>query len=444
MLKLALQSEWNALIRELRPDQDVDTCLKYKRLAVLCLLLLLAGTVIGIIVPAGPGWDFANFYDTGRRAAAWQINDIYNPESLIAGAKPQGNMAYWGAPVSAFFFTPLSLFSPIWAMVVFKIQNTLAYFAALGLLYLHNRRFTEATPVAQWRFAALFAGLSLLYQPFWTIYRVGGQTTPTILLLFTVALLAYTRNRLWLSSACLATAVLIKPAFIFVLLLLCFVSGWRFARNITIILTVVGVVSILILGWGIHAEFLRVMWAGSKGGFHPWFFNSSLYTVGENLKLLAQPPADATTVNIIAIGVKLSVLAFFVHLLWRSREMKWDDQARRHFHFLMAIAFCLLISQTVLEHYLASLFLLLIYIVASHRHFSFGALALIGAIFALAIGQNLILVNFLRYTFNFDSTPELTLIGLYKSAPLLLTLIFLWRYRQALFESYTAFAYHKG
>jgi len=430
------------MIEAMRLSQDSNACRKYIKLTFLCLLLLLAGTLVGIVVPAGPGWDFANFYDTGRRVAVWQISDLYHPDSLIAGEQPQGRLGFYGAPISALLYAPLSLFSPAWAMVVFKIQNTLAYFAALVLLYLHNRRFADPSPVAQWRFAALFAGLSLLYQPFWTIYRVGGQTTPTVFLLFTLAFLAYMRKRHWLSSALLVVAILIKPAFVFAVLLLSFISGWDYLRNTVVLLTAVGSVSILILGWDIHVEFLRLMLQSGKGGY-PWFYNSSLYVVVENLKLLAKPAADPKTVDSIALGVKLAALAFFGYLLWRSRASKWADEARRHFYFMMASVFCLLISQTVWEHYLAILFLLLIYVVAASRHFSFGARALIGAIFALSIGQNLILVNFLRYNFNFDSRPELVLIGLFKSAPLLLTLIFLWSRRSELFESYSAFAYAK-
>src|SRR5215467_6445484 len=166
-------------LQRLRPrhspiHSSPETLRTYTRLTALCIALILTGCIVGIVVPAGSGWDFANFYDTGRRAAAGHIQDIYHPDRLIKGEAPQGSMAFWGAPVSAWLYAPLSYVPPHWALVLFKIQNTLACYAALWLLYIHNRQFVDPTPVAQAKFAALFAFLSLLYQPLWTMYRVGG------------------------------------------------------------------------------------------------------------------------------------------------------------------------------------------------------------------------------------------------------------------------------
>src|SRR5262249_59253704 len=114
------------------------------------------------------------------------------------------------------------------------IQNPLAYFAALLLLYVHPRRFAGDSPKAQSRFGALFAFLALIYQPFWTVYRVGGQTTPTIVFLLTVGLLTHTAGkRLW-TVLCLMAIVLIKPAFLPILGILVLVSGVRFLRDATL------------------------------------------------------------------------------------------------------------------------------------------------------------------------------------------------------------------
>lgn len=427
-------------------NQGQDTYRLYRRLTVLCLLFLLVGAIVGIIVPAGPGWDFANFYDTGRRIAAGQIADLYRPDSLIGGKLPQGNLGFYGSPISALLYTPLSYFSPLWAMAIFKIQNTLACFAALALLYLHNRRFVESTPEAQWRFAALFAFLSLIYQPFWTIYRVGGQATPTVFLLLSLALVGHMKSRFWLSAAFLVAAILIKPAFVFILIPLIFISGWRFARNVMVISALLGVVSLLTLGWEIHEEFLRVMLRGNRE-VYSWFYNSSLYVVAENLKLMEASVGGRGRWSIALeagpIAVKLVVLATFIRLLWQGRALK-PLEARRHFDFLMASVFSLLMLQTVWEHYLSILFLPLAYVVAARRYFSFESLVLVGSVFALAIWQNLILINFLRAHFIFDSTIELALIGLFKSGPLLLTLIFLWWRSKEFFRSYSAPAWVGG
>jgi hypothetical protein len=110
----------------------------------------------------------------------------------------------------------------------------------------------------------------------------------------------------------------------------------------------------------------------------------------------------------------------------------------------MAISLCLFLAPVVWEHYLSALFLPLIYIVASRRYFSRNALVVIGAIFFVAIWQNLILVNFLRYNFAWDSLLKLLFIAFLKSGPLLLFLFFLLRYQAALLQSYTAPAWRSA
>ena len=422
---------------DLRLAQSGDAERFYRRLTFLLLAVIALAAMAGLVVPAGLGWDFANFYDTGRRAAAGQIADIYHSGSLIAGAQPQGKLAFWGAPISAFFYAPLSLFSAEWALVVFKLQNVLALFAALWLLYWNNRRFADASPLEQWKFAALFAGLVLLYQPFWSVFRVGGQTTPTVFLLFTIALLNYTKERFDISAACLLLALLIKPGFLFVMLPLCIVSGWRFLRSMAFVSMAVGLVSILLLGWDIHAEFLRVMLQGMKNAYE-WLYNSSLYVTAENLKLLAVPPIEARWLAVPVMLLKLAIVLTFGWLYWQSRRQSLSRAAQRHFDFLMAVTFCLMFSQTVWEHYLAVLFLLLAYAVAIVRRFSFQAKVLLAAIFAVSLFQNIVVVNVVNSRFGFDSMPELIAIGLLKSSPLWLTLVFVVRHRQELFQSYLA------
>lgn len=408
---------------------------RYRRLAILLLVLILFSTIVGIAIPAGLGWDFANFYDTGRRAAAWQISDLYKPESLINGETPQGKLSFWGAPISALLYAPLSLFSAKWALVVFKLQNALVCFVALWLLYRNNRRFDETKSPENWQFAALFAGLVLIYQPFWTIYRIGGQTTPTIFLLFTIALLCHTQAKFRISAGCIALALLIKPAFVFVLLPLCLVSGWRFVREIAVIFAVIGLFSIFLLGWNVHAEFLQTMMQGLTNAY-TWQYNSSLYVTAENLKLLAVEPVNLRLIGVLVAAVKLSVVFLFVWLFWKSRNEKWPTAARRHFNFLMSVTFCLMISQTVWEHYLIVFFPLLAYLAANHRSFSIGARVLLAIVFVMSLGQNIVLVNLLETQISLDTILELVFIGLLKSSPLWLMLFFLWNYRQEFFQSF--------
>jgi len=409
-----------------------------RRLTVVCLILLLVGTVIGIAVPAGPGWDFANFYDTGARVAAGQLRDIYDPSAPIRGASPQGTMAFWGAPLSAIFYTPMAWLAPGAALVLFKIQNTLAYFAALLLLYVHTRRFAGDSPEAQSRFGALFAFLALIYQPFWTVYRVGGQTTPTIVFLLTVALVTHTAGkRLW-TVFCLVTTVLIKPAFLPILGILMLVSGARFFRDATLVGSTLALTSVAVLGWPIHREFLAVLARGATKSF-PWFYNSSLYVWFDALRVIfpaGSAAAPSPVITAVVTGAKVCVLLLAILVFVRSRAEAWVPAARRHFDFLMAVSFCLLLSQTVWEHYLAVLFLPLAYLVAVRHHLGQSAVRLIWGIFFLSIWQNLIIVNVLRGSFRWESFVALLAVGLLKSGPLLLFLILLARYRAEVYATY--------
>lgn len=399
---------------------------------------MVIGSIAGIATPAGPGWDFGNFYDTGRRAAAGQINDIYDPLTLIAGAEPQGKMRFWGPPISAYFYVPMSWFPPAVAMVLFKIENVVAFATTFVVLFLFYARFFPGGEDGRWRFASIFTLLCLIYQPFWTVFRVGGQTTPTVLLLLTLGLLFHTEARFWQSAVCVSLATLIKPAMAPVLVFLLCVSGSVFFWTATAVLGTVGLASLAWLGWPIHMAFLSRVLGDAQATF-PWYSNSSLYIVIDNLRTALGPRTESGAYKLLfgglGIGMKIVALGTVIVLTRRSRRLSLE-RARRHFDFLMAITFFLLWSATLWEHYLAVLFPLLAYVVAAYDHFSRRALVLIALIFVLSIGQNLIVTLFLRDHFRFESLWASLGIALYKSGPLLLTTIFLWRHHAELYRSY--------
>ena len=60
----------------------------------------------------------------------------------------------------------------------------------------------------------------------------------------------------------------------------------------------------------------------------------------------------------------------------------------------------------------------------------------------VAIGQNLIVVEFVRQHFSFDSVPAALGIGVLKASPLILTVVFLWRHGNELLRSYGAPAWN--
>jgi hypothetical protein len=412
----------------------------YRRWSVLCLVLMAIGCAVGIAVPAGLGWDFANFYDAGRRVAAGLSAELYDPKSPIAGQPPQGSTGFFGAPLSAVFYVPLAWFDPPTALVLFKIQNVVAYAVTFFVLFRFSVVFVAGGPLERARFAARFALFCLLFQPFWTIFRVGGQTTPTALMLLAFGLVLHTRGRFWGSTVMVVLATLIKPALAPALLLLAAVSGLAFAWRLAVTLALTGLLSLVLTGWPAHAAFLDLM-RRSSGLAYTWNFNSSIYTLLVSLRQYAGPAASAEVRLALSMAswmLKGVVIVGTFWLLYRGRREIRPAPARRHFHFVLAIVFFLLWSPTVWEHYLSLLVVPLTYVIAAHAYFSKRALAIVAAILLTSVAQNLILIDWVRAHVAFDSLPALLAAAIVKSAPLLLTMVLLTRHRDELFRSYAA------
>jgi hypothetical protein len=412
---------------------------KYQRLTYLFASLIILGSLAGIVVPAGLHWDFGNFYDAGRRILAGQADSLYTPHSLIAGQSPQATTGFWGTPLSAYLYVPMALLAPRWGLMFFKVETAVFNIAALLLLYFHNRRFVNQDAVSQGRFAATFAFLSLIYQPIWTAFRTGGQTTPIVFFLLAVALLATSSVRTFLTALAFGFAVMIKPALITAIVVFVALSGFRLFRYLFFVFLCTGLLSLAVLGWPVHAAFLQLMLKGS-GNAVPWFYNSGLYVTFENMKLLAPPDSwprlHEAFLNVLKAALKLGVLASMVVIVYRSRKRPWTHAARSHFNFLMAICFFCLQGHIVYEAYLTFLFIVLAYLVANDHCFTTKARRLIGAIFFLSFWQNIIWVDLLRHFVRLDSVAELLTIGLFKSGPLILMLTLLVRHHQTLFASY--------
>lgn len=411
-------------------DASIDV---RRRRRVVALIVVVAA--VGILVPAGPGWDFANFYDTGARAAAGQIEDIYHPDRAIAGHAPQGSMAYWSPPLSAYFYVPLAALSPLVALAVFKLLGTLAWMTALWLLVLEHLPHAGAAPGARDRYLLLVAAGVLIFQPIWAIYRVGGQTTPLVLLLFTVALRAHVRGRAWVMALATAVACLVKPAFALVPAWLLVPSTWRVHVALAVVGAATGLLGLAAAGIPLHLEFLDVLRRGAQGGF-PWTFNSSIYVVGESLKLAG--PAWSGPVGAAMLVVKLAVAALVGSAAWQARGLDAPPEARRHCHMLLAVTGALLLSQVVWEHYLQLLLPLWTYLLAVRASLSPRARYLLAAALGACLLQNIVVVNIIRGVVPTDGVAVATVLAIAKSVPLLLTAIFLARHRDEWFATYAA------
>lgn len=411
---------------------------RYRWWTAVSVLLILTGCLIALFVPAGLGWDFANFYDAGRRVAAGQYEDLYHRERLIAGQAPQGDMDFWGVPLSAVIYAPLSLFPPETALVLFKVQNILAYGLALALLFLHLRPLVGDGVLARWRFAAAFGLAALLYQPFWTVFRVGGQATSFVFLLCVVGLWAHSKGRFAWSSLVLAIVVMIKPALVLALVFLLLLSPLRFWWITAVYALLLGSLSLLLFGLDLHVELARKL-IGGAAWIPPWKDNSSIYILFEHLRQWAAPASGGWVAATLTWAVRLVKVAVFATLLAvfrSSRNEQLPDQGRRRFTFDLALLFFLLFSNSVWEHYLALLFPFLALLLASREVLKSRAFAILVAILALSVLQNLIVSRFLVGSFAFDTLPALLLAVAYKSAPLWLVWFLLLRHRESVFAAY--------
>ncbi len=401
------------------------------RQARLACALIAVGCIAGIATPAGIGWDFANFYDTGRRVAAGQLADIYDASTHVAGAPPSTTLDFYGAPISAFLYAPLGWLAPNAALVAFKLEGTLALWAALFLLYRFGRRQVGTAPGAAARYAARFAWAALLFQPFWTIYRVGGQTTPIAFLLLTIGLLAHVRGRVAWSSLCFALVVLIKPAFVLGAVFLGLIAGVRFVLLGALHAGWLGALSVAALGWPIHQDFLSKMGANA-GGIARWTYNSSIWSVPSEISwwLAGPSAASAALPRALTLGLQLAIAAGMGWLAWWTRR-RLPAPARAHHEWILAMTFFLLFAQTAWEHYLSVLFFPVAFWLASWddapRPVGCGIAALVG----LSMTQNLIFTRALAGILPADSLPVLLGVTLVKSAPTLVVVWLLARHRQS-------------
>jgi hypothetical protein len=399
--------------------------------------LVLANLVV-LFIEMGLGWDFANFYDAGRKVAAGEASNLYDNDALIAGQAPQSQMAFVGTPLSAVFYTPLAPLSPRAALFAFKLQNALAYLAGLWLLFRHCRRYAPQSEERQARFAALFAALLLAYQPLWTVYRVGGQTTPTVFLLLVAGWLLHERGRLWGSAAALVLVVVIKPAFVLMLVLLALISGRAFLLRSAALGLSAALLSIAVMGWPLHRTFLEFAVQLSNHST-AWAYNSALTVPIESLHLAWSPdptmPRPASLAPAV-FAVRLAVVGFFAWLILRSRRQGWSASVRRHFDWPIAIAFCLMASPVVWEHYLAFLFIPLAFVAANEDRIpsSTFRLALLAVI--LTVFQNLVAVLWLWEQLISAPWPVHVAVGLLKASPLLVMLTLLARHQRGIFASY--------
>ncbi|NKW72178.1 DUF2029 domain-containing protein, partial [Rhodobacteraceae bacterium R_SAG10] len=253
-------------------------------------------------------------------------------------------------------FTPFARFEPKIALVLFKVQSTLFIWAGLLVLYFHLRKFVGSGRERQIVFFAIFAGAALLFQPFWTVYRVGGQTTPLIFLLLLLGLIYFTAGRFWIAAACYVLVVLIKPVFAPGLALLFLFSATRFRFASVLLSAIAAAGSILWLGQDVHMFFLeKLTEQGSK--FMTPYFNSNMFAWVEILLLKnTDITAIATLPNgimLLTLTLRIATIAGLVVILIRLLRSDAERSAKRHFAFVVSMVVPMILSPVVWAHYVA-------------------------------------------------------------------------------------------
>ncbi len=410
---------------------------------LLALGVIAFGCLIAIFTPAGLGWDFANFYDAGHKALVGETHNLFDEHALIDGEAPQSNMPFLSAPVSSYFYVGLALFDPEMALVLFKAENALAI--ALALAILHFSLLVHVAPEDRHRFTTQFLIAAVLFQPFWTVFRVGGQVTPTILLLLAAGLVLHAQARFFWSAACMAMIVLMKPVFIPGAVFLALASGKRFFLAASLIGGLVAAFSIGLMGLDVHLALVARM-AFESGRLWPSQYNSALTSsLDFMLPPVCEPgpasdalcrahPTIAALSSVLRAGAVLSLILVFV----AAARSGISDQARRHFAWMIAAILPMMATPIVWAHYLSAVFLLIAFALATQRHFPRPAMALIAAIVLLSVGQNLIIILEIVRMTGMDQPIEKVGMGVFKSLPLWLTLAFLVLHRRAIFSAYHA------
>lgn len=411
-----------------------------RRLALVCGLLIIAGSVAGVLIPAGLGWDFANFYDAGAKALNGQIADLYDPTADIAGRPPQGGMAFFSAPVSAYLYAPLALLPAEAALIAFKLQNVLAIGLVIYLVWRRGRPSCSASPApsaspawsaappSQAQFTAALLVLALLFQPFWTIFRSGGQSMPTALLLLTLGWAAHERRRFWTSATCFVAAAAIKPFLAPGLLLLMAVSGSSFLLAAAGVGLAAAALSVALLGWPIHVVMLQKL-ASDAGAIVAPQYNSGLLAaldaawLGPDFLRPGQPRPPGLAM--VGLAIRAAVFAALCWMALRARKGEPDERLIASWRYLLALMLPLFVTPVAWEHYLTLLFPALAIAVAGWPGFSPASRGLFVLFVIACLGRNLVVMMWFNDQVGFATKAEQVTVSLFNSIPTLLALAWL-------------------
>lgn len=331
-----------------------------------CLSIILAATIYGILDLRGLGLDFANFYDAGRKAVYGEFQSLYDPFAPINGEKPFGHMLYFGAPVTSYIFAPLGMLPPVQAAHSFMTIGAACIFLGLRLQYMRILQCVEQSAEQRATFFALFCFTAMLFQPFWTVYQVGGQTTPLIFLCFVLGLISYERSYFALTALLYVVIVLIKPAFVVGALLLFLISPWRFkVWSVACGAAAIGL-SLALVGLQINLEFFDLMRTKSGELEGVPYYNSHMFAWLQAVMVPIGQATEKVTERLLLINLVLRslVLIWIAMIIWRAAHSTMPKKSYLAMSFVMCMLASLVMSPVVWAHYLMLMFIPLVYVMA--------------------------------------------------------------------------------
>jgi hypothetical protein len=183
------------------------------------------------------------------------------------------------------------------------------------------------------------------------------------------------------------------------------------------------------MGWSIHQRFLEHL---REGMITPWVYNSSISVAVESFR--ARIPA----LGAAGAGIRLLAAGIVLTVLLRARKRIAPGPAQQHFLFWMSTVIGLLLMPIVWEHYLSVLFIPVAYFLAMLPLLGRSEKTLLAAICLSCCTQNLILVMWLFARLKDGGAIVQVAAAVWKSAPLTLFTILLWRHGARLADTYKA------
>ncbi len=412
------------------------------RVGLFCLLAL--RLVVSVVSQRGIGWDFPNYYNAAGRIVHGQSQALYDSTGTIGGQPPLGDrrQIYYGVPLSAQLFAPLGLMEPKTAVVIFKAVCALCYILGLVLLYRSLQRALNGRPRADLVLTA-YLTTCLLFAPFWFTFEVGGQATAINFLLLVLFYRTYVAGNTAGAAWWFGLGVLVKPVLAPMGLIFVFASEWRLVRDLVMVGLLLGLASVLLMGWPLHEAWLALVRRDAAQITIPWWNNASLAGMFYNLWYgwrgdsgLEATTAPSSAFQALNAMLKLLLIGLFFWLVRQTKREPLGPYQRRHHLAMLSLVFALLFSNIVWPHYLAFLFLPLAFALPRADRLARGAAIWLWLIVLSVLSvESRFAQRFILGLLDGERGLQALFASLFGGCTLLLLVVFLLRNNRALIRS---------